>query len=63
MRENFLTFGTECHCTFECANMAIVVFNYRIWPVVFMDYFRKPKIDEPQQPVSQPALHQITHAD
>ena len=54
---------TECHCTFECANMANVVFNYRTWPKVVVDYFRKPKMEAPQQPISQSALHQITYVD
>ena len=54
---------TECHCTFECANMANVVFNYRTWPKVVVEYFRKPKMEAPQQPVSQSALHQITYVD
>ena len=31
---------TKCHCTFECANMANVVFNARTWPKVLAGMFK-----------------------
>lgn len=35
---------TKCHCTFECANMANVVFNTRSWPRVVAEFFRKREV-------------------
>lgn len=32
---------TECHCTFECANMANVVFDRRTWPKVLRGYIQR----------------------
>ena len=49
---------TECHCTFECANMANVVFNYRTWPKLIADYFRKAPAGDPSS-IARSNLHQI----
>ncbi|MCC7262526.1 MAG: hypothetical protein IT369_08405, partial [Candidatus Latescibacteria bacterium] len=49
---------TKCHCTFECANMANVVFNARTWPKVLVGMFK----GKAPLPAARPSAPQVAPA-